>query len=170
MASTVGPLHPSWAPVRSTALFSAQALEVQGQTPAPDASWDSPSPCRPRKALARKGGSVGLSGPLVPERSSHSWNTDTRDSRLPDPQPWIREAAAFAGSPGSLPLLHLWRPLAAPGSNSTYPADDAMSWRVPAWGRGPGNSWSGHFRVTLHHLHMLRPLKQSPSYNCFLIQ
>lgn len=62
-----------------------------------------------------------------------------------------------------LPLLRLRRPLVAAGSNSTYPSDDAMSWRAStSLGRGPGTAdLASSATSTSHHLHMLRPLKKA---------
>lgn len=58
----------------------------------------------------------------------------------------------------------------APGSNSTYPADDAMSWRASnSLGRGPGAADLA-CSATSYHLHMLRPLKKAkPFFQLFFL-
>lgn len=135
--SSGGPLCPWRAPAGSAVLFSAWALDVQGQTPVPVASpglpsvWTSKGDDKPGR----------IWGPW--------WTRRTLDVHL---TPAIRaprnpgsltlsggpEAAGFAGSPDFRPLLCLRRPLAAPCGNSTYPPDDAMGWRASPAGAGTG--------------------------------
>lgn len=57
---------PSRAPAGSTILFSAWALDVQGQTPVPDASQGLPSLCEPQKATTSKGESGDHGVPVAP--------------------------------------------------------------------------------------------------------
>lgn len=66
VATAVGPLCPSQAPAGSTILFSAWALDVQGQTPVPEASPRLPSLCGPQKATTSKGESGDHGVPVAP--------------------------------------------------------------------------------------------------------
>lgn len=66
VATAMGPLCPWRAPAGSADLFSAWVLDVQGQTPVPDASPGLPSLCGPQKATISQGGSGDHGGPVAP--------------------------------------------------------------------------------------------------------